>query len=125
MIEDMDGAVLIVDDDKHIRQLYRYFLKDQFKGQILTAANGEEAIEYCQKYQPVLVFMDIHMPEKDGITTINELRSVEFVNPIVIVTASDTRIEDWNGLDYTALLQKPISRMKLIEHLALTKRKAI
>lgn len=85
----MPKKVLIVEDYKDTREVLKFVLER--KGyQVLEAANGNEAVETVQKESPDLIFMDMSMPEMDGITATEIIRSspdgISKI-PIVAVTA--------------------------------------
>jgi two-component system alkaline phosphatase synthesis response regulator PhoP len=60
--------ILIVDDEAHLRILLQQTLEDlEEEGvEILTASNGEEALNTIRDEQPNLVFLDVMMPKKNG-----------------------------------------------------------
>lgn len=64
----MAKTLLIADDELHIRALLEQTLEDlEDEGvEILTAANGQEAIDLIQAEQPDLVFLDVMMPKLNG-----------------------------------------------------------
>ena len=84
----MRDTILIVDDEADIvSTLEDYFLYDDYN--IMTAANGREAIEKAGK-QPDLILLDINMPDVDGLEVCARIR--DFVScPILFLTA---RVED-------------------------------
>jgi DNA-binding response OmpR family regulator len=61
-------AVLIVDDEHHIRLLIEQTLEElEDDGvELLTAADGEEALDVVRNHQPALVFLDVMMPKRNG-----------------------------------------------------------
>ncbi|MBA3346091.1 MAG: response regulator [Gemmatimonadales bacterium] len=69
------AEILIVDDDLHIRRPLRILL-ERAGYQVRDAQNGQEAIRMWRERPGDLVITDIHMPEKDGIETILELREL-------------------------------------------------
>ena len=68
-------TILIVDDDKSIR----YSLKRMMEGKysILTAQNGEEALERVKESSPDLIIMDIKMPGRSGIDVLKEIKLID------------------------------------------------
>ena len=61
-------TVLIVDDEQHIRLLIEQTLEDLEDDdvELLTATNGEEALDVVANQHPDLVFLDVQMPRKNG-----------------------------------------------------------
>ena len=101
--------VLVVDDEAPARQrLIDLLKKDPQVGHILEAANGKDAVEIIGREALDLVFLDVQMPELDG------LQVIETVGPVampltILVTAYDQhaiRAFEANALDY---LLKPFS----------------
>lgn len=112
-LDELDTKILIAEDDLMCNLLFQNYLKSGFKGKILTAYNGIEAVEKCLKHQPELVFMDINMPYKDGINAIKEIRADGFQNPIVVITAfGDRTREQCYEVGADLVVQKPIARDK-------------
>lgn len=64
----MERKILIVDDETHLRMLIQQTLEElEDEGvQLLTASNGEEALEAIQSSKPNLVFLDVMMPKLSG-----------------------------------------------------------
>ena len=60
--------ILIVDDEPHLRTLIQQTLEElEDEGvDLITATNGEEALETIQAEEPNLVFLDVMMPKKNG-----------------------------------------------------------
>jgi CheY-like chemotaxis protein len=109
--------MLIVDDDVFISIM----LRDFFKGtgyEILTAADGEEALKVCMEKKPDFIITDIMLPQMSGIELIKKLRSTdEFaVTPIIAFTAgSITMREDAKKAGAHLVLEKPIRRIDLLQ----------
>ena len=79
--------VLLVDDEGDFIEPVSYWL--QSKGyQILTAGNGEEAIQAIEKEHPDIVFMDINMPVMGGIDTLRQIRETNKDLPVIMLTAA-------------------------------------
>ncbi|MFO0939960.1 MAG: CheR family methyltransferase [Pirellulales bacterium] len=116
------GRILIVDDRRDIRLLAQHMV-EKSGGQVLTASNGQEALELLSSStcpQIDLVLMDMQMPVLDGYQTVQILRQRGFSKPIIALTAN-AMIEDREKClaagcdDYTT---KPLDHKKLIELIA-------
>ncbi|OGW75501.1 MAG: hypothetical protein A2Z72_02795 [Omnitrophica bacterium RBG_13_46_9] len=93
----MDKAikVLVVDDEADFRQVMTVWLKS--KGYlVITAPDGEHAIEAVKKEKPDIVFMDLRMPVMDGSDTIKKIRQFDKDTPIIIISAylDDPKIKE-------------------------------
>jgi two-component system, LytTR family, response regulator len=102
-------SVLVVDDEAPARQrLIDLLKKDSQVGSVLEAANGKAAVEIIGRETLDLVFLDVQMPEMDGLQVI-EAVGAEAMPLTVFVTAYDKhaiRAFEANALDY---LLKPFS----------------
>jgi len=78
--------ILVVDDDKHTRRLFEDVLKAE-NYTVLTAANGEEALEIMDREHIDLVILDIMMPKMDGYELTKVLRKTNNNLPILMVSA--------------------------------------
>ena len=105
--------LLVVDDEKPARQrLVDSVVDDPQVEVILEAENGLDAIQKIQKHQPNLVFLDIQMPQVDGLQVIDTI-GPKFMPLTIFVTAYDRhalRAFDANALDY---LLKPFTDERL------------
>lgn len=121
--------VLIVDDEKDILEFLSYNLEKE--GFIVhTALNGKSAIEKAKKYKPDLIILDVMMPEMDGITTCQEIRSIpEISNTLILfLTARSEEYSELVGFDAGAddYVAKPIKPKLLISRIkAILKRNKI
>src|SRR6201986_3937271 len=101
--------VLVADDETPARQrLIDLLTKDAQIASVAEAADGEAAVQAIEKKRPDLVFLDVQMPELDGLGVIDAIGAAEM--PLtVFVTAYDQhaiRAFESNALDY---LLKPFS----------------
>lgn len=80
--------ILIVDDEDDFVLLLRKRLEIN-DYDVVAASNGQEGLERINKDRPDLVLLDIMMPEKDGYTMLQELKSKEETStlPVIILTA--------------------------------------
>lgn len=110
----MSENILIVDDDKEIRDLISLYLEaDRFYTD--KAADGVEALIKLEEKKYSLVILDIMMPKKDGIETIIEIRK-RYKMPVIFLTAKSQEIDMINGLTLGAddYISKPFSSLELI-----------
>lgn len=78
--------VLLVDDEEDFRQLMSFWLES--KGyKVVTAANGQEAVEIVKNESPDIIFMDLHMPVMDGVTALKEIRAFNKDVPVIVISA--------------------------------------
>jgi len=115
-IADHPARILIVDDERHNRQVLEVMLSPE--GYLLvTAASGEEALEIVAQQPPDLILLDIMMPDMDGYQVAASIKSdVATQNiPVIMVTALDDRDARMRGLSAGAedFLTKPVDRAEL------------
>lgn len=85
----MKPTILIVDDEKEIRNLFQDFLTQEgYK--VFTATNGVEAISLGKQNRFDLALLDIRMPGMDGIETFQELRKFKKDLEVIILTGHGT-----------------------------------
>ncbi|MFD4480872.1 MULTISPECIES: response regulator [unclassified Streptomyces] len=108
--------MLVVDDNKVIRQLIRVNL--ELEGfEVVTAADGVECLDVVNQVRPDVVTLDVVMPRLDGLRTAARLRSDPRTRhlPLVIVSAC-TQYEVESGLEVgvDAFLAKPFEPSELL-----------
>jgi DNA-binding response OmpR family regulator len=81
--------VLVVDDKTDIRLLLCEFLHIE-KYQTIQAAHADEAVQLAAAEKPALIFMDVMMPGRDGLSAIEEIRRKDPVVGIIVMTAYST-----------------------------------
>ncbi|MFB3785127.1 MAG: response regulator [bacterium] len=86
-----DGTILIVDDEKMIRDLLVAMLQESGQYRMLEADNGRDALEICISEEVDLVFTDLKMPVMGGMELLAELRRQKPEIPIVILTGFGRR----------------------------------
>lgn len=83
----MGKLLLLVDDEESIRILYREEFEEEGY-EIMTAENGQEALEQFNKRRPDLVVLDIQMPGKmDGIDVLRQMKQKDNTVPVILSTA--------------------------------------
>ena len=102
--------IAIVEDTTEARRLIRRILQSQGNFTILEASNGREGLEMIQRELPDLVILDLMMPEMDGFTVIEALRSKQDTAaiPVIVATAKELTPDEKNrlGNQIQSLMQK-------------------
>ena len=111
--QDSKQRILVVDDEASIRRILETRLK-MIGYDIITAADGEEAIASFNKNNPDLIVLDVMMPKIDGYGVVREVRRTSDV-PIIILTALGDVSERITGLELGAddYVIKPFSPKEL------------
>jgi DNA-binding response OmpR family regulator len=106
----MLAKVLIVDDEKGVRDLLHSFLKAAGY-QAIMASNGEEAIELAKSESPNAILLDVKMPGIDGVETCRRLRAEEQTRyiPVIMVTAFGTTEKEAIDAGADDLINKPFN----------------
>lgn len=115
--------ILVVDDEKDIRMLFKDELVDAGYG-VLLAESGKEALEKLREHKIDLLILDLRMPDMDGIEVLQQVRESDKELPIIVCTAVRGLKDDysiWEG-NVSAFITKPLDldelRRKVDEVLA-------
>jgi DNA-binding response OmpR family regulator len=112
----MNKKILITEDEVDLATVLKTYL--EAKGyEILTAFDGEKAIEVAQREIPDLILLDVMLPKLDGYTVLRELKGKKETKgiPVIVVTAKEKMkgmFEIEGAEDY---LVKPFERGELLE----------
>lgn len=113
----MSFPVLICDDSSLARKLVKRSLPENFASEIFEARNGLEAVQQLSTQKVALTFLDLTMPEMDGIGVLQEIKN-RALEAFVIVISADiqpemkTRVEQLGAL---AFIEKPVDAVRLQE----------
>ena len=101
--------ILIADDNQDITDILSTYVKNE-GFEPLVASDGVEAVQLFDKYNPILVLLDVMMPRKDGYQVCREIRE-KSDTPIMLITARGEDFERIMGLDIGAddYIVKPFS----------------
>ncbi|GEL15005.1 response regulator YycF [Pediococcus cellicola] len=106
--------ILIVDDEKPISDIEKFNLtKEGYE--VITAYDGEEALEKVEDEHPDLILLDLMLPKIDGLEVARRVRAKHSI-PIIMVTAKDSELDKVVGLELGAddYVTKPFSNRELI-----------
>ena len=121
--------VLLVEDDPMVREVNRQFIEKVHGFEIVgQAINGGEGLAQIKELKPDLVFMDIFMPEQDGMTTFHQLREQNLSVDVITVTAANDlkTVQEILHLGVFDYIMKPFSFervQKTLENYARYKRR--
>ncbi len=111
------ALVYIVEDDKDIREIESFALKNSGY-RVEEFSSAEEFYKKLKEKKPDLVLLDIMLPDEDGLAIVKKLRSTQDTKklPIIMVTAKGTELDIVKGFDIGAddYLTKPFDVMELI-----------
>ncbi|MCX5999397.1 MAG: response regulator transcription factor [Chloroflexi bacterium] len=115
--------VLAVDDEQRILN----FLTSKLKSsgyEVLTASNGEEAMEQAQAQEPDLIVLDLVLPQMDGFEFLRRLRAFSGV-PVIILSARGDDVDKIKGLQLGAddYLPKPFNPDELVARIEAVRRR--
>ncbi|WP_026559570.1 response regulator transcription factor [Bacillus sp. J37] len=107
-------TVLVVDDDKEIREAIEIYLKNEGLT-VLLASDGVEAIERLRENEVHLIILDVMMPRMDGISATFKIREQKNI-PIIILSAKSEDTDKILGLQVGAddYVTKPFNPLELI-----------
>jgi DNA-binding response OmpR family regulator len=106
----MAAKVLVVDDDKNVRDLLCNFLTTTGY-EVILASNGEETIRLANNEIPNAILLDVEMPGIDGIETCRRLRAEEKTRfiPLIIVTGLGTSMTEAADAGADDIVYKPFN----------------
>ncbi|NEO77618.1 MULTISPECIES: response regulator transcription factor [Moorena] len=117
----MTKKILIVDDEPYMRLLIEQTLEDlEDEGvELLTAEDGEDALEQVKSEQPNLVFLDLMMPKMSGFDVCNQIKNVLCMNDVYVImlTAKGQEFDKQKGKEVGTdmYLTKPFDPDQVLE----------
>lgn len=113
------NRLLIIDDDPELRTLLRLF-SETLGYTVVEGGAGDETLDLYDEVQPTIIFLDLSMPERDGVEMLRELAARGCQAPIVIASgaserllAASKRVGRELGLMIPYILTKPINERYL------------
>ena len=114
------GKILVVDDEVNITQILEFSIGSEGYD-VVSASNGEEAIEKARREQPDLIILDVMMPRIDGYEACRILKANPLTKniPVMLLTAKGRDIDKRLGYEVgaTDYIVKPFSPNKLIDRI--------
>lgn len=112
-------TAMVVEDEGVANELLSSTFKNFFSD-VSSAFNGKEALEMFERLKPDIIFVDIVMPEMDGIELSRKLREMNPNQIIIVISASNDiqKISESIEIGVNSFIQKPIDTKKIIELLS-------
>ena len=112
---DTKYRILIVEDDKEIREGVEIYLRNQGY-EVFQAANGQEGLKVAQREELHLAILDIMMPVMDGVTMLIKLRALGYEFPVLMLSAKSEEVDKIMGLNMGAddYITKPFTPLELL-----------
>ena len=103
--------VMIVDDSEESRSLLKDFLLAHNHNVVAEASDGIEAIEKYYSSKPELIFLDLVMPNLDGLSVLKKIRSQDYSSKVIVITGNDDQhiFNECTKLGVLAFLIKPFN----------------
>ena len=110
----MSKKILVVDDESSIREALRKVLHAE-DYEVVSAENGQEAIDKFKSEQIDLLLLDLGLPVKDGQDTMRWLAEVNPLLPVIIITGRSKQRELAEKMGADALMEKPLDVPRLLQ----------
>jgi two-component system alkaline phosphatase synthesis response regulator PhoP len=110
--------ILVADDEPFIQRSLAFVLKKEGFN-VVTADNGQEALEKAKQYRPGIIFLDIIMPKINGFSVCRAIKSDETLkgSHVIILTAKGQEVDREMGFREGAdqFMTKPFSPREVVE----------
>ena len=114
------GRILVVDDEIYIVHILDFSLGMEGY-EVVTALDGEQALEKARSEKPDLIVLDIMMPKLDGYETCKRLKADPATKevPVILLSAKGRNVDQKVGFEVGAddYITKPFSPRKLVERI--------
>lgn len=115
MADEINGLILIVEDERSIADIQRMYLQKAGFG-VHVESDGVGAIKAARELQPACIVLDVGIPAPDGIEVVKYLRQEGNWTPVLMCTARDDEVDRVLGLEIGAddYITKPFSPRELV-----------
>lgn len=109
--------ILIAEDETILSKMYKFNI-EQAGFDVVTAFNGQEAIDAIEKKQPDAIVLDLLMPKVDGFGVMKHIKSKKYTFPVIVLSnlSQDidmTKCKEWGVAEY--FVKSELDIAKLIE----------
>jgi len=120
MSSENKASVLIVDDSDIIRHLLKSFFS-AYNFEVITCQNGLEGIQKAIEYKPCLIFLDLMMPNFDGIKMLQVIKVIDDLKsiPVIVISGNTNRTNVLSALEAGAdrVISKPLQKDVIIKNI--------
>ena len=111
----MNGTLLWVDDEMELLKAYVIFLQKK-EYEVVTATNGQDALDLCRERSFDLIFLDENMPGLTGLETLSRIKAISPTTPVVMVTKSEEEniMDQAIGSKIADYLIKPVNPNQIL-----------
>ena len=110
----MSRAILLVEDDEHIRRFVKAVLSREGY-EVIVAANGASALAQIETQAPGLVLLDMHMPRMNGSAFLKVYNTMQGRAPVVVVTVDPLTLSNADSASVEKVLIKPFTMDELLD----------
>jgi DNA-binding response OmpR family regulator len=119
MEQESNVKVLVVDDSDIIRHALKTFFED-YDFEVLTCHDGLEGVQKASEFKPNLIFLDLMMPNFDGIKMLQVLRVLDNLKniPVIVISANTDKRNVMAAIEAGAnrVLSKPLQKEMIIRY---------
>lgn len=110
--------LLVVDDSETVREILRKFFED-YSFEVVTCNNGLAGIKQAIEQKPDIIFLDIFMPNFNGIEMLKVIKTLEETKniPVIVITANNDKINVLASVEAGAekVIAKPLSKNNIVK----------
>lgn len=113
----INETAIVIDDDYDITGILSELLESQGVRVLGMGYDGVDAIHLFKTHLPKMVFMDVHMPIKDGISALKEIKKISSKSIVIMITGdtSSLIVEQLQTLGADLIIHKPFRMKNIIQ----------
>ena len=110
------SKILVVDDERDVCNFVKNFFEER-GFEVLTALDGKQALTIAENENPLIVLLDIRMPEMDGIETLRCIKKKRPKDKVIMVTCVEDldKMDEAKRLGAEAYITKPLVLGELVK----------
>jgi|YelNatPaOPRAMG01_1025707.scaffolds.fasta_scaffold00063_25 CheY-like chemotaxis protein len=119
-MNEVNSTILVVDDSDIIRHFLKNFFSD-YNFNVVTCQDGLEGIQKAAEHKPVLIFLDLMMPNLDGVKMLQVIKVLEGLKtiPVIVISGNTNRTNVLAAIEAGAdrVISKPLQKEIIIKNL--------